>query len=215
MTNWKPRQLHTSRDLPRHYKQTWRTALWTGILFNPLFAFFFSTIKNKRRKKKKKVNVGPSMARKEKGTGIWPSTSDRNYNQGYPAFCELLLLYDKDAISRLKLQGSYMGDYLCDFVTKISILVTFSCDFLTCHIASSRVATHAIFISRWQRNKIWKNRITCTSKKLLVYLRLKGFFYCWSVCEMMTKSCIWSCGQIISIFATLLLDNTLRLVLTL
>ena len=38
---------------PGHYKQTWQTAIWTRILFYPLFAFFL-TIKIKRRKKKKK-----------------------------------------------------------------------------------------------------------------------------------------------------------------
>ena len=30
----------------------------------------------------------------------------------------------------------------------------FSCDFFTCRVASSRVATRAIFISRWRRDKI-------------------------------------------------------------
>ena len=51
----------------------------------------------------------------------------------------------------------------------------FSCDFFTCRVASSRVATRAIFFSRWRRDKIWKNRIPCASKQSLVQPRLKGF----------------------------------------
>ena len=39
------------------------------------------------------------------------------------------------------------------------------------------MATRAIFISRWRRDKICKNRITCASKKSLVWPRLKQAQY--------------------------------------
>ena len=63
--------------------------------------------------------MGPSVARKEKGTGILPSTSDGNYSRGYPGVSRAIP-YDEH-----ELQGGYTGDYLCDTVAKISILATF------------------------------------------------------------------------------------------
>ena len=51
---------------------------------------------------------------------------------------------------------------------KFQLWRLFSCDFFTCRVASSRVTTRAIFILRWRRDKVWKNRITSASKKSLV-----------------------------------------------
>ena len=43
------------------------------------------------------------------------------------------------------------------FVTKVSTLATFSCNFFTCRVASSRVATLVISIARWRREKLKKS----------------------------------------------------------
>ena len=53
-----------------------------------------------------------------------------------------------------KLQGGYTGNYLCDFVAKVSTLATFFLRIF--RIARSRVATCVIFIARWRPDKIWK-----------------------------------------------------------
>ena len=61
--------------------------------------------------------MGMSVARKEKGTGILPSTSDGNFIG--------LMLFSRITSAGKKLQGGYRSDYLYDFVAKISILATF------------------------------------------------------------------------------------------
>ena len=61
---------------PGIYKQTWLLDLDVDIVLSAI-PFFILTIKSKREKKKKeKVNVGPSVARKERGIGILLTTSD-------------------------------------------------------------------------------------------------------------------------------------------
>ena len=71
----------------------------------------------REEEQKKSASLGPSMARKEKGTGILPSTSDGNFIG--------LILFSRITSAGKKLHGGYTGDYLYDFVAKISILATF------------------------------------------------------------------------------------------
>ena len=63
-------------------------------------------------------------------------------------------------------RGGYTGKYLCNFVAKVSTMATFFCDFFTRRVASSRVATRAIFISRWRCDKVWKNASPARAKNL-------------------------------------------------
>ena len=88
--------------------------------------------------------MGPSMARKEKGTGILPSTSDGNYSRGYPDVSRGIA-YDEDAISRLSFRVATRATISAILSQKFQFWRLFSYDFLTCRVASSRVTTRAIF----------------------------------------------------------------------
>ena len=79
--------------------------------------------------------MGPSVARKENGTGILPSTSDGNFSRGYPCVSRAIA-YDEDAISK----------FSCRVATRatisISILVTFFLRFfdLSRHLREQKIA---------------------------------------------------------------------------
>ena len=73
--------------------------------------------------------MGPSVAHKEKGMGILPSTSDGNFSRGYPAFPPVV------SLAKYSLVASQARAKSCRVATratisailsgKISILVTF------------------------------------------------------------------------------------------
>ena len=97
--------------------------------------------------------MGPSVASKEKGTGILSSTSDGNYSRGYPAVSRAIA-YDEDAILRLSCRVARRATISAILSRKFQLWRLFSCDFFTSRLGRSRVATRAIFISRWRRDKI-------------------------------------------------------------
>ena len=129
------------------------------ILFYPLVALLFLTIKRKRRKKKRKGQRGSVHG--SQGTGISLSTSDGNLLfllQPESRFPPVISLAIKDSLVASSAGKNYRvatrATIPAILLRKFQFWQLFSCDFFTCCVASSRVATRAIFISRWRLNKI-------------------------------------------------------------
>ena len=122
----------------------------TRVLFLRLFAFFFLTIKSKRRKKKIKKRSTWVLAwlAKRKEEGFYHQLLTEISLVNISAFSELLRM------TRLSCRVAYTDAISTILLPKFQFWRLFSRDFFTCRVASSRVATRAIFISRWRRDKV-------------------------------------------------------------
>ena len=112
----------------------------------------------KEEEKKRSTWVRPWLARR-KELGFYHQLLTQISVGDTPAFRELLWM------RRLSCRVATRATISAILSRKFQFWRLFSCDFFTCRVASSRVATRAIFISRWRRDKIWKNQITSASKK--------------------------------------------------
>ena len=120
-----------------------------GYCFSPICILLLDDKSNQKKKKIKKRStwVRPWLV-KRKEQGFYHQLLTEISVVDVPAFPELFRM------TRLSLQGGYTGAISTILSRKFQFWRLFSCDFFTCRVASSRVATRAIFISRWRRDKI-------------------------------------------------------------
>ena len=131
------------------YKQTWRMALSDkDIVFLPICILLLDDKKQTKEERKKRSTWVRLWLAKRKEQGFYHQLLTEISVVNIPAFPELLQM------TRLSGRVAYTGAISTILSQKFQFWRLFSCDFFTCRVASSRLATRAIFILRWRCNKV-------------------------------------------------------------